>query len=54
LYAAWRILGVRDAIAAGGLLAAAAVTKQTGFAEAVAVPAALLAGPGPGSPGYPG
>ena len=45
LYAARRMRGTRGAIAAGALLAAAALTKQTGLAEGVAVIAALLTGP---------
>jgi hypothetical protein len=45
LYAARWMRGTRGAIAAGVLLAAAALTKQTGLAEGVAVIAALLAGP---------
>jgi hypothetical protein len=45
LYAARWMNGTRGAIAAGVLLAAAALTKQTGLAEGVAVVAALLAGP---------
>lgn len=45
LYAARRMRGPRGAVAAGVLLAAAALTKQTGFAEAVAVPAVLFLGP---------
>ena len=45
LYAAWRMRGTRGAVAAGVLLAAAALTKQTGFAEAVMVPGVLLGGP---------
>jgi hypothetical protein len=45
LYAARWMRGTRGAIAAGVLLAAAVLTKQTGLAEGVAVIAALLAGP---------
>ena len=45
LYAARWMRGTRGAIAAGVLLAAAALTKQTGLAEGVAVIAALMAGP---------
>ena len=45
LYAARWMRGTRGAIAAGVLLAAAALTKQTGLAEGVAVIAALLTGP---------
>jgi hypothetical protein len=45
LYAARRMRGTRGAIVAGVLLAAAALTKQTGVAEAVAVTAVLLTGP---------
>ena len=45
LYAARWMRGTRGAVAAGVLLAAAALTKQTGLAEGVAVIAALLAGP---------
>jgi hypothetical protein len=45
LYAARHMRGTRGAIAAGVLLAAAALTKQTGLAEVVAVTAALLTGP---------
>ena len=45
LYAARSMRGTRGAIAAGVLLAAAALTKQTGFAEVVAVIAVLMAGP---------
>src|SRR6201986_542202 len=45
LYAARHMRGVRGAIAAGALLAAAALTKQTALAESVAVTAALLTGP---------
>ncbi len=45
LYAARHMRGTRGAIAAGALLAAAALTKQTGLAEVVAVTAALLTGP---------
>lgn len=45
LCAARRMRGPRGAVAAGVLLAAAALTKQTGFAEAVAVPAVLFLGP---------
>ena len=37
--------GARGAVAAGVLLAAAALTKQTALAESVAVTAALLTGP---------
>ena len=45
LYAARWMRGTRGAVAAGVLLAAAALTKQTGLAEGVAVVAALLTGP---------
>jgi len=45
LYAARHMRGPRGAIAAGALLAAAALTKQTGLAEVVVVTAALLTGP---------
>ena len=45
LYAVRWMSGTRGAIAAGILLAAAALTKQTGMAEGVAVIAALLPGP---------
>jgi hypothetical protein len=45
LYAARRMRGPRGAVAAGLLLGAAVLTKQTGLAEGVAVVAALLAGP---------
>jgi hypothetical protein len=45
LYAARRMRGTGGAIAAGLLLAAAALTKQTGLAEGVAVIAVLLTGP---------
>jgi hypothetical protein len=45
LYAARRMRGTGGAIAAGVLLAAAALTKQTGLAEGVVVIAVLLAGP---------
>jgi hypothetical protein len=45
LYAARQMRGRGGAVTAGVLLAAAALTKQTGLAEAVAVSAALLAGP---------
>jgi len=45
LYAARWMRGTRGAVAAGVLLAAAALTKQTGIAEGVAVVAALLTGP---------
>jgi Dolichyl-phosphate-mannose-protein mannosyltransferase len=45
LYAARWMRGTRGAVAAGVLLAAAALTKQTGLAEGVAVAAALLTGP---------
>jgi len=45
LYAARWMRGTRGAIAAGVLLAAAALTKQTGLAEGAAVVAALLTGP---------
>jgi hypothetical protein len=48
LYAARWMRGTRGAIAAGVLLAAAALTKQTGLAEGVAVIVALLAGSRPG------
>ena len=45
LYAVRRMRGTPGAIVAGILLAAAALTKQTGLAELVAVPAVLLLGP---------
>ena len=45
LYAARWMRTAPGAIAAGTLLAAAALTKQTGLAELVAVPAVLLFGP---------
>ncbi|MGD0700348.1 MAG: glycosyltransferase family 39 protein [Trebonia sp.] len=45
LHAARRMRGTGGAIAAGMLLAAAALTKQTGLAEGVVVTAVLLAGP---------
>jgi hypothetical protein len=45
LYAARRMRGYPGAVTAGVLLAAAALTKQTGLAEGVAVTAVLLAGP---------
>ena len=45
LYAARWMRGTRGAIAAGLLLAAAALTKQTALAEGVAVIAVLLTGP---------
>ena len=45
LYAARWMRGTPGAVAAGVLLAAAALTKQTGLAEGVLVVAALLAGP---------
>jgi Dolichyl-phosphate-mannose-protein mannosyltransferase len=45
LYAARWMTGTRGAVAAGVLLAAAALTKQTGLAEGVAVIIALLPGP---------
>ena len=45
LYAARWMRGAPGAVAAGMLLAAAALTKQTGLAEVVAVTAALLTGP---------
>jgi hypothetical protein len=45
LYAARQMRGPGGAVAAGVLLAAAALTKQTGLAEGVVVVAALLAGP---------
>jgi hypothetical protein len=45
LYAARWMRGAPGAVAAGALLAAAALTKQTGLAEGVAVTAVLLAGP---------
>jgi hypothetical protein len=45
LYAARWMRGTRGAVAAGVLLAAAALTKQTGFLEGIAVIAVLLAGP---------
>jgi hypothetical protein len=44
LYAARRMRGPRGAVAVGVLLAAAALTKQTGLAEMIAVTAVLLAG----------
>jgi hypothetical protein len=45
LYAARYMRGARGAIAAGALLAAAALTKQTALAESAAVILALLTGP---------
>jgi hypothetical protein len=45
LYAARWMRGARGAIVAGVLLAATALTKQTGLAEGIAVVAALLGGP---------
>ena len=45
LYAARWMSGTRGAITAGALLAAAALTKQTGLAEGVAVIAVLIPGP---------
>src|SRR5580704_8950357 len=45
LYAVRWMRGTPGAIAAGTLLAAVALTKQTGLAELVAVPAVLLLGP---------
>jgi hypothetical protein len=45
LYAARHMRGPGGAVAAGVLLAAAALTKQTGLAEVVVVTAALLTGP---------
>jgi hypothetical protein len=45
LYAVRRMSGTRGAIAAGTLLAAAALTKQTGLAELVAVLAVLMLSP---------
>jgi hypothetical protein len=45
LYAARWMRGTGGAIAAGVLLAAAALTKQTGLAEGIVVIAVLLAGP---------
>jgi hypothetical protein len=45
LYAARRMTSTRGAIVAGVVLAAAALTKQTGLAEGVAVVAVLLTGP---------
>ena len=45
LYAARHMRATRGAIAVGALLAAAALTKQTGLAEGFAVVAALLTGP---------
>jgi hypothetical protein len=45
LYAARHMRATRGAIAVGVLLAAAALTKQTGLAEGVAVFAVLLTGP---------
>jgi hypothetical protein len=45
LYAVRRMRGTAGAIAAGMVLAAAALTKQTGLAEGVVVTAVLLAGP---------
>jgi hypothetical protein len=45
LYAARHVRAVPGAVAVGALLAAAALTKQTGLAEGAAVIAALLTGP---------
>lgn len=45
LYAARRMRGPRGAVVAGVLLAAAGLTKQTGFAEAAVLPAVLFLGP---------
>ena len=45
LYAARWVHGTRGAIAVGVLLGAAVLTKQTGLAEGVAVPVALMVGP---------
>lgn len=45
LYAVRRMRGTAGAILAGTLLAAAALTKQSGLAELVVVPAVLLLGP---------
>ena len=45
LYAVRRMRGPRGAVAAGVLLAAVALTKQTGLAEGVVVLAVVLAGP---------
>ena len=45
LYAVRRMRGTPGAIAAGTVLAAAALTKQTGLAELVAVPGILLLSP---------
>jgi hypothetical protein len=45
LYAARHMRGPRGAIAAGALLAAAALTKQTGLVEGITVIAVLLSGP---------
>ncbi len=45
LYAARHMRRTRGAVAAGLLLAAAALTKQTGLAEGVAVVAVLMVGP---------
>jgi hypothetical protein len=45
LYAARRMSGTGGAVAAGVLLAAAALTKQTGLAEGVVVIVVLLTGP---------
>jgi len=45
LYAVRWMRGTQGAIVAGTLLAAAALTKQTGLAELVAVPGVLLLGP---------
>jgi len=45
LYAVRRMRSTQGAIAAGVLLAAAALTKQTALAELVAVPGVLLLGP---------
>jgi hypothetical protein len=47
LYAARWMRGTRGAVAAGVLLAAAALTKQTGLAEGAAVVAALVPAPPP-------
>ncbi len=47
LYAARWMRRTRGAIACGALLAAAALTKQTGIAEGVVLLAALAAGPAP-------
>ena len=45
LYAARRMRGPWGAVAAGVLLALVVLTKQTGLAEGIAVPAVALAGP---------